>query len=96
MRTLPCTIAAALALGGCGGGLSGTYVCKDVGPVDRIELTSDGKIYAEANVYGVEQRTAGTYEIDGERLVSSVNGSSTVFGIDGGDLTYGNGRCTKD
>lgn len=88
------TILSPLTLAACGG-MAGTYACENVGFVKTIELTNDGKVFAEADVYGTTQKTAGTYEVDGDRLITDVGGQSNVFDIKGGKLVLGDGQCTR-
>lgn len=83
-----------MLLSGCGGNdIAGTYTCENVGFVKSIELTPGGKIYTKAEVLGETQQTAGTYEIDGTRLVGTVDGTTTVMDIENGILVYGKGKC---
>lgn len=86
---------ACMLLSACGGGndIAGTYTCENLGFVKSIELTPKGKIYAKAEVLGETQQTAGTYEIDGNRLIGTVNGETTVMDIDDGILVSGQGKC---
>jgi hypothetical protein len=83
-----------LPLAACGG-MAGTYACENVGFVKSIELTSDGKVFADADVYGTTQKTAGTYKVDGDRLIADVGGQSSVFDIKDGKLVVGDGQCTR-
>lgn len=83
-----------LPLAACGG-MAGTYTCENVGFVRSVKLTSDGKVFAEADIYGTIQKTAGTYEVDGDRLIADVGGQSSVFDIEDGKLVLGDGQCTR-
>lgn len=85
---------ACLPLAACGG-MAGTYLCEDVGYLDSVELTRDGKVYAQANVFGNVQKTAGTWKVDGDRLITDVSGQSNVFDIKDGNLVLGKGQCTR-
>jgi hypothetical protein len=75
--------------------MAGTYSCDNLGFVKSVELTGDGKVFAEADIYGTTQKTAGTYEIDGDRLITDVGGQSNVFDIVDGNLVAGDGQCTR-
>lgn len=78
-----------------GNDVAGIYACQDLGFVETIELTRDGRIYTKAKVLGETQQTAGTYEIDGTRLIAVVNGSTTVMDIDNGAFVLGEGKCVS-
>jgi hypothetical protein len=88
------TLIALLPLAGCGG-MAGTYSCENVGFVRTIELTSHGMVFAEADIYGTTQKTAGTYKLDGDRLITDVGGRSNVFDVVDRKLVLGNGQCTR-
>jgi hypothetical protein len=94
MIRYPMIILSLLPLAACGG-MAGTYACENVGFVKSIELTSDGKVFAEADVYGTTQKTAGTYKVDGDRLITDVSGQSSVFDLVDGKLVLGDGQCTR-
>ncbi len=84
-----------LLLAACGNKMAGTYACEGVGYVTKVELTSDGKIFAEADVFGNVQKTAGTYEVEGKRLIGTVNGETSVFDIEDGNLLAHGGKCVQ-
>lgn len=87
-------IVTCVLLSACGGNdITGTYTCESLGFVKSIELTPDGRIYTKAEVLGETQQTAGTYEVDGTKLIATVDGSTTVMGIDNGALVSGEGEC---
>ena len=94
LRSVSCTLLA-LILFGCSSGVKGVYVCKG-GFLDTLNLQSDGKLYATASMFGMKQERVGTYTVDGDRIVMTVNGESSVFHrkgkrLDGGELL---GLCT--
>jgi hypothetical protein len=91
MTRHPLILLAFLPLAACGG-LAGTYVCEGMDGVATIELTGDGNLLAEPSLHGVP---AGTYKIDGNRLITDVGGRSNVFDIKDGNLVLGDGQCTK-
>jgi len=69
----------ALYLGGCSSGISGEYGGEDC--IYGMNFKSDGKVYISATVFGIKTpETAGTYEVDGERvIIRSGDGQSIVF-----------------
>jgi ankyrin repeat protein len=58
------------------------------------ELKSDGRVYASTNLSPIG--TAGTYSIDGNRIIIVINGNSVVYGFTNGVLSMGAGiDCKK-
>lgn len=81
-------------------GVSGAYVCAGLGRLSAfelvsIELTPDGKAYLKGESFTGPQEKAGSYEIDGQRLITTVDGQTTVMTIDGHSLTQGDGLCVR-
>lgn len=82
------------------GSVSGAYVCAGTGHLSLVELTSleltpDGKAYLKGETFQGSQEKAGTYEIDGKRLITTVDGQTTVMAIDGRSLTLEDGLCVR-
>lgn len=80
--------------------VSGTYICAGLGHLRAfelvsIELTPDGKTYLKGETFTGPQEKAGSYEIDGKRLITTVDGQMTVMAIDGRSLSLGNGLCVR-
>jgi len=75
-----------LYLGGCSSGISGEYGGDDC--IYGMNFKSDGKVYITATIFGVKSpESAGTYEVDGERvIVRSSDGQSVVFRKKGDSL----------
>jgi hypothetical protein len=61
-----------------------------------LRLTSNGKVYATVTFLGQKQEKAGTYEVDGAKVIVKMDPSATVFTRSGNTLDGGiNGKCTK-
>lgn len=78
----------------------GAYICAGMGgpsllELVSIELTPDGKAYLKGETFQGPQEKAGTYEVDGARLITTVDGQTTVMTIDGRSLTLGDGLCVQ-
>lgn len=76
----------ALYLGGCSSGVSGEYGGE--GCLYDMSFKSDGKVYISATIFGIKSpESAGTYEVDGERVVvKSSDGKNIVFRKKGDSL----------
>ena len=79
MRHLLSILAAALFIAGCGGGVEGTYVGGDDSFLQSMTFKDDNKVdVVLINGIGGE----GTFEVDGDTVRVSANGSTTEFTID--------------
>jgi hypothetical protein len=94
MTRHPLIILAFLPLAACGG-MAGTYSCENIGFLDSIELTSNGKAFVENKIVGTSQKIATTYEVEGKRLIIHAGGLAGVFDIEDGNLVAGDGQCTR-
>jgi len=94
IRSLACAFLP-LLLASCTPGVKGVYTCEG-GLLDSISLESGGKAYASATMFGMKQQRAGTYTVDGDKVVITINGDSTVFTHSGKTLDGGviAGKCT--
>lgn len=72
-----------LALAGCGNGLDGTY--RGEGE-DKIEFKDGGKVYV---TMWPAPTLAGTYDVDGDKVIVTVNDQSIVFTLSGQTLEGG-------
>ena len=91
-----CAVLAVLAVG-CGKGVKGTYACSSGMFLKSIVLDSDDKAFVTGNVFGMTQKKVGTYKVDGDSVIITVEGSSNQFThkgktLDGGALV---GTCTQ-
>ncbi|MBN9533264.1 MAG: membrane lipoprotein lipid attachment site-containing protein [Alphaproteobacteria bacterium] len=69
---------ATLALTACSPRLSGVYKGTGNAIFEKIEFLSGGK--ADVSIFGTIRE--GKYEVDGKRVVISLNGQNQVFEID--------------
>lgn len=88
--------ALAFVLAGCSKGVKGNYACGGGMFLRSITLDSDDKAFVTGNVFGMTQQKVGTYRVNGDDIIITVDGSSTQFTykdktLDGGELV---GRCT--
>jgi hypothetical protein len=86
----------ALLLAGCSRNVKGTYNCKGGIFLQSVTLESSDKALVSGNVFGTIQQKTGTYKVDGDNVVITVDGQSTPFNLkdktlDGGEL---GGICT--
>jgi hypothetical protein len=80
MKTAFTVLAVALLLVGCGGGVEGTYLGGDDSFLKSMTFKDDSKVdVVLINGVGGE----GTFEVDGDTVRVSANGSVTEFAIDG-------------
>jgi hypothetical protein len=83
VKTRLLCLGAALLLTGCGGGVDGTYVGGNDSVLQSMTFKSGGKVDV-ALVTGVGGE--GTYEVDGNKVRVSANGTTT-------ELTIGDDHC---
>ena len=79
----------ALLLGGCGGGMSGTYV--EESGLGTLEFQEDGTVYV--SVLGVTM--AGEYEVDGRRVIVEGPSGAQVLTREGDRLDGGLGMTYR-
>jgi hypothetical protein len=85
----------ALPLAGCNS-VKGTYACQGGMFLKSVTLDSGDRALVTGSVFGVSQQKVGTYTIDGDNVIITVEGSSTQFThkdktLNGGPLV---GTCT--
>lgn len=85
----------ALLLSGCNK-VKGTYACQGGMFLKSITLDSSDRAFVTGSVFGMTQQKVGTYKVDGDNVIITVEGSPTQFThkdktLDGGPLV---GRCT--
>lgn len=87
-------IAATVGLGGCGGGLDGTYTPQGESIasalIESLTFKSGGKIEIKA----MGQTKEGTYEIEDDRVKITISGETNIFTISG-DCIDGGGMLGK-
>ena len=86
----------AILLTGCSKGVKGTYACTGGMFLKSVTLGSDDQALVTGNVFGMVQQKTGTYKVDGDNVVITVNGDSTRFAfkdktLEGGPMV---GTCT--
>jgi len=94
MKALACMApCAALLLAACGHGVSGEYTGERHSFFDKLVFRSGG----EADISFMGSTGAGSYKIDGKRVLVTVNGRTQVFEIDGNCVDGGSdiGRYCK-
>ncbi|WP_029923039.1 hypothetical protein [Nevskia soli] len=74
-RIIPCV---ALLLAACGSGPSGEYTADQHAFFDKLVFRSGG----EVDIGFMGSTGAGSYKIDGKRVLVTVNGKTQVFEID--------------
>lgn len=75
-------------------GVAGNYTCTD-SILETLNLTSSGKVYATMMFLGQKMEKAGTYEVDGAKVIVKLD-TPAVFTRSGNTLDAGvNGKCTK-
>lgn len=79
MKRIVFVAIACLGLLGCGQKLSGAYVPKGDAFFEKLEFVSGDAV----NVTFMTQTVQGSYKLDGQQLVITVNGQQQVFTIDG-------------
>jgi hypothetical protein len=84
-------------LSGCGPNVKGEYSCKG-GFLETVRLESGGKAFVSANMFGVKQSKTGTYSVDGEKVVITLDMQPHDFArkgttLDGGEIL---GKCTAN
>ena len=85
----------ALLLAGCNS-VKGTYECQGGMFLKNVTLDSGDRALVTGSVFGMTQQKVGTYKVDGDNVIITVEGSSTQFTrknktLDGGPLV---GTCT--
>jgi hypothetical protein len=85
----------ALQLAGCNS-VKGTYACQGGMFLKSVTLDSGDRAVVTGSVFGVTQQKVGTYKVDGDNVIITVEGSPTQFThkdktLDGGPLV---GTCT--
>lgn len=93
--TAALTVASLLAA--CGGGVAGHTYGGDDCLYDKLEFRSGGKVFISISMMGNEIVNAGTYELDGDRVIVSDGARSAVMTRkDDGSLEAGMlGTCVR-
>ena len=92
---LATTALLASVLAGCSKGVKGNYECSGGMFLKSITLDSDDRAFVTGNVFGITQQKVGTYRVNGDNVIITVEGSPTQFAykdktLDGGALV---GTC---
>ncbi|HEY1263555.1 MAG TPA: hypothetical protein VGF06_08530 [Terriglobales bacterium] len=82
-------------LAACTPGVKGTYACSGGLFLKSITLESGDKAVVTGNVFGMTQQKVGTYKVDGDNVIITIDGQPTPFvykdkTLDGGEL---GGKC---
>lgn len=92
-----CPVCALLVvvLAACTPSVKGEYACKD-GFIDTIKLESDGRALVSATMLGMKQEKVGTYTVNGDNVVITIDRDSNTFTRNGKTLNGGPlvGICT--
>ena len=84
-------------LAGCNS-VKGTYACNGGVFLKTIKLDSDDKAMVTGDVWGQVQQKAGTYKVDGDNVMITVDGQAIQFvhkdkTLDGGPIA---GKCVAE
>ena len=101
MKTIGCYVGSVVCvlwvalLVGCTPNVKGTYACKG-GFLETITLESGGKANVSANLLGVKQSKVGTYTVEDNRVVITLDMQPHDFTRNGKTLDGGEvlGKCT--
>jgi hypothetical protein len=66
---------ACFSLGGCGGGVSGTYTGDGNGMIEKMEFKSGGKV----EITAMGQTKEGTYVVEDGKVKITISGDTTIL-----------------